>query len=266
MNLKEKAEARRDYLTQQIDDIDKKLRSMPEGTLVCSKNGSHYKWFCRTGSRAGGSNGTRIYIPRSEISQARILAQKAQLSGRREDMSHECASLEHFLHHYPADIHRREKKVLQNPGILELIGEETSIRDDLIIWQNSNYIRLTDHPETLTVSIPGGQMVRSKSEAMIAAALMENGIPFHYEEALVLSGMTIYPDFTIRHPNSGKLYFWEHFGLMDNKNYRNAVFLKLDRFAENGILPGDTLIITFENAEHPMNINYVNTMIDYFFL
>ena len=61
----------------------------------------------------------------------------------------------------------------------------------------------------------GSLFVRSKSEAFIASSLSDKGIPFRYECAAKIAGTVIYPDFTIRHPLSGKLCLWEHFGLID---------------------------------------------------
>ncbi|MFQ8777759.1 MAG: hypothetical protein ACLR78_10425 [Roseburia sp.] len=61
--------------------------------------------------------------------------------------------------------------------------------------------------------------MRSKSEAMIAMLLHLNAIPYRYECALSLGGVTLFPDFTIRHPVTGVLYYWEHFGLMDDPAY-----------------------------------------------
>ena len=58
---------------------------------------------------------------------------------------------------------------------------------------------------------------------MIAMLLHLNAIPYRYECALSLGGVTLFPDFTIRHPGTGALYYWEHFGLMDDPAYaKNA--------------------------------------------
>lgn len=72
------------------------------------------------------------------------------------------------------------------------------------------------HPENLIHKTASGKMVRSKSEVLIDLVLTTNHIPFHYESALVLGNSTIYPDFTILHPKTGKIFYWEHFGFMDD--------------------------------------------------
>jgi len=76
-------------------------------------------------------------------------------------------------------------------------------------------------------SLPDGKLIcarnhnRYKSEVFIDMALFTNNIPFRYECALELGHSTLYPDFTIRHPKTGEICYWEHFGLMDDPSYRN---------------------------------------------
>ena len=92
-------------------------------------------------------------------------------------------------------------------------------KKELLKWMNSPYEHNTKYPEQLTLKTISGHTVRSKSEALIDMALHVNKIPFRYECALPLSDIVLYPDFTIRHPQTGNFYYWEHFGLMDDLNY-----------------------------------------------
>ena len=65
--------------------------------------------------------------------------------------------------------------------------------------------------------------MRSKSEAMIAMNLYVQKIPYRYECELKLGSITLFPDFTIRHPETGEIFYWEHFGMMDKSEYvKNA--------------------------------------------
>ena len=64
-----------------------------------------------------------------------------------------------------------------------------------------------------------GDMVRSKSELVIANLLAERDISFKYEVPLIAPNGTMYlPDFTIVH--EGETWFWEHWGMMDRAAYR----------------------------------------------
>lgn len=65
-----------------------------------------------------------------------------------------------------------------------------------------------------------GDMVRSKSELVIANMLKERGISFAYEDPLFAPDGTMYlPDFTIS--IRGEKWYWEHLGLLDLSSYRS---------------------------------------------
>jgi len=64
-----------------------------------------------------------------------------------------------------------------------------------------------------------GDMVRSKSEVIIANMLFERDVPFEYEQPLFAPDGTFYlPDFTIA--VRGEKRYWEHLGRMDLPKYR----------------------------------------------
>lgn len=63
-----------------------------------------------------------------------------------------------------------------------------------------------------------GDMVRSKSEVIVANLLHERGIPFMYEKPLVAKDGTMYlPDFTVTF--RGEEYYWEHVGMLSDQAY-----------------------------------------------
>jgi exodeoxyribonuclease V alpha subunit len=63
-----------------------------------------------------------------------------------------------------------------------------------------------------------GDMVRSKSEVIIANLLHQADIPFTYEEPLYAPDGTFFlPDFTLR--IGGENYYWEHWGMMSDDGY-----------------------------------------------
>ena len=63
-----------------------------------------------------------------------------------------------------------------------------------------------------------GDMLRSKSEVIIANLLHEREIPFRYEEPLFAGDGTLrLPDFTVIW--RGQTFFWEHLGLLDLTDY-----------------------------------------------
>ena len=133
-------------------------------------------------------------------------------------------------------------------------------------WKTEPYEKYPDYPENLTVNTDAGEMVRSKSEALIANMLYSEKIPFHYEQALKLGSITVYPDFTIPgfFQDKGCTILWEHFGLLDNRKYRGTMFQKLGLYLEYGFIPGHNLIITCETGSEPLDTSYVKWLIAWY--
>lgn len=82
-----------------------------------------------------------------------------------------------------------------------------------------------------------GDLVRSKSELVIADKLYGAGVDYVYEKPLVTSGGTRYPDFTIEDDASGITYYWEHLGLLDDPAYRARWDRKREEYLKEGIEP-----------------------------
>lgn len=96
-----------------------------------------------------------------------------------------------------------------------------------------------------------GDMVRSKSEVIIANLLHQAGIPFTYEEPLYADdGSFFLPDFTLR--VGGEKYFWEHWGMLSDKGY-SAYRDKKKEWYENNF-PG-RLIETLEGGQLSADAN-----------
>ncbi len=121
-------------------------------------------------------------------------------------------------------------------------------------------------PEQRIHKCASGHLVRSKSEAIIDMVLYTNQVPFRYECALTLGKTVIYPDFTIRDPSSGKTYYWEHFGMMDQPSYAARTFSKLQLYTSFQIIPSIQLITTYETQEHPLNTETAEALVRQYFL
>lgn len=96
-----------------------------------------------------------------------------------------------------------------------------------------------------------GEMVRSKSEVIIADHLANKGIEYGYEQPLTIEGVTKYPDFTVEDMESGSSFYWEHCGMLHVPSYRRRWEEKLAWYRSHGIKPHEeggggkgTLIIT----------------------
>ncbi|MXZ80558.1 MAG: hypothetical protein F4Z15_04160 [Gammaproteobacteria bacterium] len=114
-----------------------------------------------------------------------------------------------------------------------------------------------------------GELVRSKSEWIIADKLHAAGIDYQYEQPLMLAGVERLPDFTIVDDDSGVIWYWEHNGLLDNIEYRKRWERKLTAYRHDGILPlseggGDdgTLLITEEKRGTGLDPDEISKNID----
>ena len=81
-----------------------------------------------------------------------------------------------------------------------------------------------------------GDLVRSKSELVIADKLHARGIDYVYEQPLVLTnGRSRYPDFTIADHARGVTFYWEHLGMLDDPGYKARWEGKRAEYLECGI-------------------------------
>lgn len=117
-----------------------------------------------------------------------------------------------------------------------------------------------------------GECVRSKSEVIIADALLRNGVPYCYEVPLKLKrsgeagSVTFHPDFLCLNVRTRKEFYWEHFGKMGNEDYKENTVGKLNMYVENGFFPGRNLIFTMESGEESLDTRVVEKMIKEFLL
>ncbi len=130
----------------------------------------------------------------------------------------------------------------------------------------SSYPKNENHIENLIHKTYSGNLVRSKSEALIDMFLYKNRIPFRYECPLKLGDVYVYPDFTIRHPRTGEFFYWEHFGMMDDLNYSKNAYSKLQLYTSHGIIPTIQLITTYETKKHPLDAEMVERIVEQYFL
>ena len=244
-------------LETQIQEIENQIKDLPSGKLSCSSNGKNYKWYQCVDQ-------TNTYIPKSNRTLAERLALKNYLCLLLDDLSHEKRAIQFYLNHH-SDTQKSEA-LLDHPEFKSLLAPYfTPLSQELADWMNAPYERNPHHPEHLLHKSSSGNLVRSKSESIIDMLLYINKIPFRYECALHLGETTLFPDFTIRHPKTGDIYYWEHFGLMDNPIYSQNAYSKLQLYTSHGIVPSIQLITTYETKEHPLCSDAVEKIIELYF-
>lgn len=196
---------------------------------------------------------------------AQQLVVKAYLSCHIDDLKDEQRAIQSYLKHYNPQ-HLRTQKLLSKPAYQKLLTEYFKpLSQELEKWMKEPYEHNPKYPENLIHESISGNIVRSKSEALIDMLLFQSRIPFRYECQLNLNGVLLYPDFTIRHPINGKLYYWEHFGMMDAPFYVQNFLKKMKIYLDNQITPDINLITTLETQDNPLSSQNVQELINHYF-
>lgn len=250
----------RNRLEKEIHSLEQQIIALPPGNLFFSHNGKYLKWY-----QSNGHN--PLYIPKNNRQLAEQLAKKKYLSMKQNELIQERDAINLYLKHHNSNNVPADQLLSKDSDYHEFLQSYyTPLSEELINWMNSPYEHNKMYPEQLNQPTISGHLVRSKSEALIDTILYKNKIPFRYEAGLSLGDTTFYPDFTIRHPLTGEIYYWEHFGMMDNPDYAKKAYSKLQRYSSYGITQDINLITTFETKEAPLNPEWVENLVKYHFM
>ena len=249
----------RNRLEAQLQSIKQQLQSLPDGKLICARNGKGIKWYHSDGK-------IRTHIRKDNRPYAEQLAIKKYLTTLSDELTSEIRAINFYLrHHHPSN--EAELLLTEKPGYRELLTPYfQTFSEKQADWISAPYDRNLNYPHHLKHKTSSGNIVRSKSEAMIDFILTTNKIPFRYECALTLGDSIIYPDFTILHPITNKTYYWEHFGKMDDPSYNKNVGSKLQLYISHGIVPSIDLITTYETSAQPLDIRQLERIVKEYFL
>ncbi|MBE5909226.1 MAG: hypothetical protein E7278_10385 [Lachnospiraceae bacterium] len=250
---------RKNALEAELSRIIKEQKKEPEGSLQVRGGRKNYRYFHITSK---DSKITRVYIRKKNHSLAKLLALKRYNKVRKAEILAELKCLSDL-------ISKREKQTVTSyelihdlPGYRELLSPVFyPYYEKNEVWKNEEYEKNNNYPDSLRYKTKNNLMVRSKSEVFIVNALLEHNIPFRYECALPLGDITFYPDFTIYLAKQDREIIWEHFGLMDNPDYRENMYSKMRRYMMHGYMPGHSMICTYESNDYPLTEDYIEKMI-----
>lgn len=252
--------AEQQKLDKNIHNLQNELTQLPQGSLVCTKNGKYFKWYHLVDNKL-------TYIPKKCRALAQQLALKKYFTLQLKNLLKEKKAIDAYLKCCAREINPVDTFLTTHPEFQNLLSTYYKpISQELNEWSKATFEKNTNYSDQLIQKTISGNIVRSKSEALIDTLLHVNQIPFRYECALHLNGTILFPDFTIRHPVTGKTYYWEHFGLMDDTVYIKNAYSKLQLYTTHGIVPSFQLITTFETAEHPLTSDKIERIIQEYFL
>jgi hypothetical protein len=90
------------------------------------------------------------------------------------------------------------------------------------------------YPEKLIHRTLTGELVRSKSEVVVANVLTKLGVDYKYEELLEVAPHDFrLPDFTISF--KGKIWYWEHLGMLNMESYKQEWEHKKSWYEKHGL-------------------------------
>ena len=106
-----------------------------------------------------------------------------------------------------------------------------------------------------------GELVRSKSEVIIADRLFAHGLDYTYEPELELEGKIKRPDFLVIDGDTGIKWYWEHCGMMSDPVYKRNWEDKKAFYKKNGIVEGKNLIVTFDDEKGGLDSYTIDQLI-----
>lgn len=257
-------------LEKMLKKIDDFLINAPKGSLKWqNKNGKiyYYQQLMIIEDKKNHSRWKRKYIKKKDISLAQALAQKHYYMEIRGLIENKLNQLKNFLEKFQQndieEVYNSLSSERKKMVVPLLFCEEEKIKE----WQEEVYEKNRMYPEHLRYETEQGDLVRSKSEVIIANILYQNrkDILYKYERPLKVMEngkvKTIYPDFTILNLHTGKVTYWEHAGRMDDSHYANEFVKKMNLYTINNLFPKD-VVVTFETQEISLNISAVKRIVN----
>ncbi len=130
-------------------------------------------------------------------------------------------------------------------------------------WYGKHPGSANPYPISCAIYSERGELMRSKSEKILADLFAGRGIPYVYESRIELrKGKIIYPDFLLLNVQQRKTYVYEHFGMIDNPEYAENMIEKINLYQECGY--GNKLLLSMETSTRPLNTKSVEKMLSCF--
>ena len=229
------------------------------------------------------------YLAKAKCDEIHDLAYAAYAPKRLKDAKAEKKALDAMIRFLSKESHVSQL-MKDRPGVAaalknwlaarnddNLSASEQEIKEKARQWTRLPYSRSTYNPNDLKYpTIVPGLLVRSKAEADIISRFEYFGAAYHYEEEwetpehlITLYGrnsFAFHPDFKVKNMRTGNVFWWEHQGGWDNPKYvANMARRETDLF-RMGLIPWKNLIITTETLAQPLDLLWVDEIIQFYLL
>ncbi len=260
------AQARADELMQAICEKEKMLKKVPTGHLRIVQKGRCTRYFHVTDKSSEWGD----YLPDSEKALIDALAQKDYDVSALAELRRELEVVDRFCKSYhPERVNELYTKLHERrrPHVKPLLLPDDEYAEQ---WRAVPYAGKPFATDAKLLLTARGERVRSKSEVIIADTLLRLNIPYRYEYPRVLQvggrRVKFYPDFTCLRQSDRSEVIWEHLGMMDDVDYADKTFKKMEVYESNGLFVGAGLITTHETQSRPLNSATVEALAKYFLL
>lgn len=243
-----------------------KLSKCPEGDLVVHSMGGKTRYILLKREK-------QIYLGHDKTEQIKAFEEKNYYKKLKQTAEREIKSLEKVIKTIGKtdDVNEvffkipEAKRNLIKPFALQTIDNNLGNfcqMNDIAKQKNNKKLKESSFMTS------DGVKVRSKSELIIAERFIANKIPYYYEPDIYFESIlkAMKPDFQVYNKRTGEVFYWEHFGMMDNPDYLKEFQFKMNIYADGGIFPGKQLIMTTESSGCSLSTQYVDLMIKEYLL
>lgn len=258
------AEERYVELSKAGQQIEKRMLRYPDGKIHIIKKKGKVQFYLRTDPKDKSGE----YMSKKEDKRIRQYLQKKYDEDVLHLINQEKSILKKSLLRSKITSEKIQRLYSSQPQEVKdmIIPIDVSDDDYATQWLSVPYENKPIDKEKYSFKSNRGEIVRSKSEANIANALYEFGVPYKYECPLIISnGQIIHPDFTVLNKRTRKVVYWEHRGMMDDREYAKHTVRRIKQMEKEGIFLGDNLIITEETNASPLGTDEIEMVIKHYF-
>ena len=261
MSIIKDIQNRIDELERLSRRIQNALKRSPTGNLRISRSKGGVYFYKLSEDR----NEKDQYISKKNEELIRQLAQKDYLQEVLKRAEEEAAFLGKVGERYPGPAPEEVYDTLDETRRSLVRSIVESDEEYVLRWLAVLYEKKPIRDGDRVFHTENGEIVRSKSEVIIANTYKAEGIPYRYEFPVLLrDGRKVHPDFTALNVRERKTMIHEHFGMMDDPNYVVYAMDKIRSYGESGFFPGTNLILTFETSDRPLDTQELRRVIRHY--
>ena len=245
-----------------IKVVQVQLKTMPEGSLRLSKSKDYIQYYHCTEENKIGK-----YIVKGNDELIQALAQKSYDEKLLQLAKKRLKQIERILKDYEDDEIEEifKKEHIERQRLIQAV--EPTWDQRVKMWRDEKYQGKGFQEGIPLILTERGERVRSKSEKIMADYFYRKGIEYKYERPIYLKGLgTVYPDFTFFTKRVDGEMYWEHCGMVDSPEYARNMVRKIELYENNGIFPGERLILTYETEQSILGTEKIAQMVERYLL